>query len=222
VSGTAISADTRAHALLSGLESEDAVYLMVKCVIEAHPVTGGVLVDIGAGKGRMWSYVRHLFSRYIAIDAVQSETLSPDMEFLAVDLNSGHIPLADRSADAVLAVETIEHLENPRALMREMARVARPGALVIVTTPNQLSLLSLMNLIVKKQFLAFQEAPGLYPAHIAALLEIDLVHIATECGLHDAIITYSNSGRIPKTNLHWPSFLRGRWFSDNLMLWARK
>ena len=44
-----------------------------------------------------------------------------------------------------------------------------------MTTPNQLSLLSKMTLLFRGQFNAFQEGPGLYPAHRTALLEIDLL-----------------------------------------------
>lgn len=75
----------------------------------------------------------------------------------------------------------IEHLENPRAFIRVLVRLTKPGGWVFVTTPNQLSLLSQMTLMLKNQFNAFQEAPSLYPAHITALLEIDLIRITTEC-----------------------------------------
>jgi 2-polyprenyl-3-methyl-5-hydroxy-6-metoxy-1,4-benzoquinol methylase len=105
--------------------------------------------------------------------------------------------------------------------MRQLARVAKPGGVVIVTTPNQLSLLSKMTLVIKNQFNAFQEAPGL-PAHLTALLEIDLLRIASECGLSGPTIHYTNSGRIPFTPLNWPRWLRGKPFSDNVILMARK
>ena len=102
--------------------------------------------------------------------------------------------------------------------MREMVRLCRPGGWVIVTTPNQLSLASKAFLFMKNQFLAFQEAPGLYPTHITALLEIDLLRIARESGLVECAIVYSEEGRIPLTRAHWPSALKGRAFSDNLAL----
>lgn len=91
---------------------------------------------------------------------------------------------------------TIEYLENPRAFMREVVRLRKLGGWLIVTTPNQLSLLSKLTLILKNQFSAFQEAPGLYPAPITALLEIDLIRIAKEYELIDINTDYSNQGRI--------------------------
>jgi hypothetical protein len=78
-----------------------------------------------------------------------------------------------------------------------------------------------MTLVVEGEFNAFQEAPGLYPSHITALLEIDLVRMARECGLYEIEIAYSNHGRVPFTAWHWPSFFGGRWFSDNLVMSGR-
>jgi len=127
--------------------------------------------------------------------------------------------LPNNCADVVCAVEIIEHLENPRAFIRELVRLTKPGGLVIVTTPNQLSLLSKLTLILKNQFNAFQEAPGLYPTHITALLEIDLIRIFTECSLTKPQIKYSRCGRMPFTPWHWPKSLgfHGGAFSDNIL-----
>ena len=132
--------------------------------------------------------------------------------------------MPDNYAEAVCSIETIEHLENPRTLIREIVRITAPGGIIIVTTPNQLSLLSKLTLLFKNQFNAFQESPGCYPAHITALLEIDLIRIATECQLSDIQIHYTNYGRIPGSNKSWPNSLgfKGRLFSDNVILLARK
>jgi hypothetical protein len=94
--------------------------------------------------------------------------------------------------------------------------------LVVVTTPNQASWLSKLTFCVKSQFNAFQVAPGLYPAHRTALLPIDLVRIARESGLTQIQLDYTNSGRVPGTNLHWPAWLKGRRFSDNVIVSAIK
>jgi hypothetical protein len=105
-----------------------------------------------------------------------------------------------------------------------LLRITKPEGLIIVTTPNQLSLLSKLTLIFKNQFNAFKESPGCYPAHITALLEVDLIRIAAESQLTSIEIHYTNHGRIPGTNYNWPQQLgfRGRLFSDNLILSALK
>ena len=201
--------------------SGDAIYRMVAAAVAARHPGGGTLLDVGCGSGKLWPFVRDRFDRYVGVDAVRYEGFPPEGEFHAADLDAQPLPFAD-TADVVAAVETIEHLENPRAFVRELTRLARPGGLIVVTTPNQLSLLSKLTLVLKGQFNAFQEAPGLYPAHLTALLEVDLLRIARECGLADPTIRYTDSGRIPFTPRHWPRPLRGRAFSDNVLLAALK
>jgi SAM-dependent methyltransferase len=44
------------------------------------------------------------------------------------------LPLADDAVDTVILIEVLEHLEDPKALLREAARVADQS--VLVTTPN--------------------------------------------------------------------------------------
>jgi 2-polyprenyl-3-methyl-5-hydroxy-6-metoxy-1,4-benzoquinol methylase len=213
--------ETRARASL-GI-SDAAIYRMVATVLKARHGGEGVLVDVGCGAGQLRSHVREQFARYVGVDAVRYAEFPADAEFHLVDLDTGKASLPDACADAVAAVETIEHLENPRAFMRELTRLAKPNGLVVVTTPNQLSLLSLLTLVVKHRFSAFQDAH--YPAHLTALLEVDLKRIAAECGLSDARIVYSLRGRIILTPWHYPRFLARlfpRALSDNLLVAGKK
>ncbi|MBE9010111.1 methyltransferase domain-containing protein [Pseudanabaenaceae cyanobacterium LEGE 13415] len=202
--------------------SSVAIYEMVRRVLLQHYPSSSVLLDVGCGTGNLKPFVAKLCDRYIGIDAVQYPEFSKNTEFIRQNLDRPLIGLFDNFADVVISVETIEHLENPRAFYRELVRITKPGGYVIVTTPNQLSLLSKLTLLLKNQFNAFQEAPGLYPSHITALLEVDLRRIAREAGLSDIKIEYSDRGRIPFTNRNYPEFCKGNLFSDNLLCIGRK
>jgi SAM-dependent methyltransferase len=184
---------------------------------------GGTLIDVGCGTGNLWRALRDRFARYIGVDAVRYDGFPGDGEFHPIDLDTGRSPLPDRVGDVIAAVETIEHLENPRAFARELSRLCRPGGWVVVTTPNQLSMLSKMTLVLRNEFNAFRA--GSYPAHLTALLEVDLRRIAAECGWTDAAIAFTGEGRIPGTGRHWPGWLSRlfpRGLSDNILLIARK
>jgi SAM-dependent methyltransferase len=61
--------------------------------------------------------------------------------FRLVNLD-GPLPWPDQTFDAVVSTEGIEHLENRFAFLRELARVLKPGGLLILTTPNIVSLRS--------------------------------------------------------------------------------
>lgn len=212
--------ETRARQSLG--TSEAAIYRMVANAI-ASRASGEVIVDMGCGVGDLWPFVRDQFATYVGVDVVRYEDFPPGAEFIQANLDAGSVPLPDESADTVVAVETIEHLENPRALIREMVRLTKPGGWVCLTTPNQLSLLSLLTLIFKQRHSAFQNVH--YPAHLTALLEIDLIRMALECGLADVTINYSGHGRLVLTPWHYPLFLARmfpRSMSDNILLIGRK
>lgn len=48
------------------------------------------------------------------------------------------IDLPDASFDLIVSSECIEHTPDPRRALTEMARVAKPGGVIIVTSPNKL------------------------------------------------------------------------------------
>jgi SAM-dependent methyltransferase len=195
---------------------------MVTRALEHRHKGGSVLLDVGCGTGRLWAYVGDRFDHYLGADAVRYDGFPEEGTFFRIDLNRP-LPLEDNTAGVVTAVETIEHLENPRAFFRELVRLTRPGGWVVVTTPNQLSLLSKLTLVLKNQFNAFQQSS--YPAHLTALLEIDLRRMAVECSLTEVDVAYSGQGRLAFTSRHVPgvlSRLLPRAFSDNVLLIGRK
>ncbi len=204
-------------AALSKGSSNPPILASVLRVLELRLGSIERIVDVGCGCGDLLRVLGSRMRSYIGVDLVRYEQFPSGgaVCFVQADLN-GPIPLSDGSADAVVSVETIEHLENPRAFMRELVRLVRRGGLLLVTTPNQLSLLSKLTLVVKNQFNAFQTVQ--YPAHITALLETDLRRIASECGLEDVQVAFTNHGRIPGTASCWPRIFTGRWFSDNILL----
>ncbi len=202
--------------------SDDAIYGTVARLLSERGAAG-TFADVGCGTGDLWRTVRSAFARCVGVDAVRYDTLPDDVDLRIADLDTGALPIADASVDVAAAVEVIEHLDNPRALFRELVRIVRPGGWIAVTTPNQLSVLSLLTLIVKGRFSAFQDAA--YPAHRTALLEIDLRRMARESRLRDATIEYTRRGRVPLTPWHYPAAiarLAPRRLSDNIILIARR
>lgn len=88
------------------------------------------------------------------------------------------LPYADASFDVVLLVEVIEHLENHRAALSELARILKPGGVFILTTPNIMRLSSRLHFFLcgyhktKRRFIPF-DTP-LAQAHRFHAYPIDL------------------------------------------------
>ncbi len=123
------------------------------------------------------------------------EGLPEHVAWVQEDLNRS-LQVPDASFDVVVSTEVIEHLENPRAVAREFARLLRPGGRVLLTTPNQESLRSLVSLVVAGHFALFQDS--CYPAHITALLRKDLLRVFQEAGFVNIQFSYVAHGGIPK------------------------
>ena len=213
--------DARARASLGA--SSDAIYRLVAELLDARSIRGGVLVDVGCGRGDLRRHVGDRFARWIGLDAVRYDALPDEVEFHGVDLDASAWPIGGVVGDVVVAVETIEHLENPWAFVRALAQITRPGGHVVVTTPNQLSALSLLTLVVKQRFSAFQDS--MYPTHRTALLESDLRRVAAAAGLVDVEVSYTAQGRWPLSGVHYPRALARacpRLCSDNVLLIGRR
>lgn len=97
-----------------------------------------VVADLGCGTGNAAEVLAPCVSRVIAVD--QSEAMlgaarkrlagSTNVDFVAGDLES--LPLADASVDAAVCVLVLHHIPSPERAVREMARVLRPGGVVLI------------------------------------------------------------------------------------------
>ncbi|MBL9090523.1 MAG: class I SAM-dependent methyltransferase [Planctomycetaceae bacterium] len=179
------------------------------------------ILDAGCGGGDFLNFLHGKgFSRITGCDGFSFG--SHAFPFHQMNLNEPwSLP---EKYDFIFALEVIEHLENPRTFFRELHRCLNPGGTILVSTPNNESITSIISFILKGHFSAF--VGRCYPAHITPVVTMDAVRIADEVGFKKIEVFFSNQGRFPGTNLHWQKllgpFCRGRRFSDNFFLRAEK
>lgn len=123
--------------------------------VDKHIKLGGTVIDLGAGPGYLTEKLLGRGMRAFAIDtSVESvntleHRLGNTPGFMGARVSTvDHIPLPDATADIVFLIETIEHLDDRtlQSILSETWRVVRPGAYVVVTTPNEEDLESSQNL----------------------------------------------------------------------------
>ena len=102
------------------------------------------VVEVGAGSGHHYSYLKHPPQRYYLTDG--SETmLDVAARRHAAEVASGRIVLEQQDAtrltyedgrfDRLIATHVLEHIPDPVSVLREWNRVVRPGGLISIVLP---------------------------------------------------------------------------------------
>ena len=108
-------------------------------ILRALPIDARRILVDGCGVGQ---YVKHLAAlgyNTIGLDIDLDRVIAGSqagVEQLHVGAGE-YLPYPDRSFDAILSHEVIEHVNNDRLAAREMIRVLRPGGRVILFCPNR-------------------------------------------------------------------------------------
>jgi SAM-dependent methyltransferase len=154
------------------------------------------VADVGAGRGH-FSYLMGEFLRSKGIEprdhVFPCDLIPESFEYGTLECQrihgDGRLPFADASLDAAISIEVIEHVEDQFAFLRELARVVKPGGLVIVTTPNTLNANSRVRTLVWGFPLLFDPLPldshdpRLLAGHIHPISPYFLAYTALRSGL---------------------------------------
>jgi SAM-dependent methyltransferase len=106
----------------------------VQRYIEAGLSGRGVLVDVGCGDGTILRELSSRFARGVGYDMKTPSSTTGNVEIVNAYLSRA-IPLPDASADVVVMLALIEHMDDPEPLLRDARRVLREGGRIVITTP---------------------------------------------------------------------------------------
>ena len=98
----------------------------------ARTPRGGALLDLGAFDGETLGHFGELrpdLQLYAADKAGAPEKYPAGCEFRRADFERDPLPWADGAMDAITCMHVVEHLRDFKILIREIARLLKPGAL---------------------------------------------------------------------------------------------
>jgi SAM-dependent methyltransferase len=133
----------RAIGGFSRVDPEVLFALKVLSLLNEHMT----VLDFGAGRGAMAddpvSFAKGLnilkgrCARVIGVDVDPVVRSNPTIDEAIVLGPESALPLPDASVDLIVARSVFEHLDDPRWVAGELARVLKPGGWLCASTPNR-------------------------------------------------------------------------------------
>jgi SAM-dependent methyltransferase len=101
-----------------------------------HPAT---VLEVGVGEGEISTKLRSLYpeAQIIGID-LHDDSLGAEWRmrgFLGVYADIARLPFAPLAFDLVMAIEVLEHVDDPEAALAELVRVSRGG--MVLSVPRE-------------------------------------------------------------------------------------
>ncbi len=118
-------------------------WLDTRARFAAQAPKGGALLDLGSSDGETLGHLAELRPdlRLFAVDKFgQPEKYPVGCQFSRVDLERDRLPWPDSSMDAITCMHLVEHLRDTSRLLKESARLLKPGGRVYFETPHPKSL----------------------------------------------------------------------------------
>jgi len=164
------------------------------------------VLDVGCGDGPFVHFCAQRGADVIFADIDAEKVATVERSLLHSNARSvkplvtdaNPLPLADATADKIIAMEVLEHVENPAQFMNELVRVGKPGAQFLITVPDPVGE-SIQRVLAPPPY--FQ-----HPNHIRVFERHEFEQLLTDSGL------------IIEKRIHYGFFWSMWWF----FFWACK
>lgn len=158
-----------------------------------------VLVDVACGGGLLAEQVTGLGYRHVGVDVTTTALdVARHHGVTPVRGDARRLPIADHTADVVVAGECLEHVPDLPRVVAQLCRVLRPGGLLVVDTIADTWLARFIAVTVAEH-LPGGPPPGL---HDPALF-VDRDQLVRECARHGVVLRLSGLRPAVWASLAW-------------------
>ena len=116
------------------------------------PLEGMTSLDVGCGAGLLTEPLTRLGAKVTGIDAsseviavARAHASAMDLE---IDYRVGDVQALEGQFDLITSMEVIEHVADPRAFVKALAKCLAPDGLLVMSTPNATRLSRLMMITI--------------------------------------------------------------------------
>lgn len=100
----------------------------------------GSILDVGCGMGGLFSVMANdnrleKFGIDFSAKAIEIIKKRVKGEFIVGDVHN--LPYENSRFDRIVCIETVEHVDSPDGLIKEMIRILKPSGKILITVPNE-------------------------------------------------------------------------------------
>lgn len=106
-----------------------------EAIEEAKKYAKGKLIDIGCGRMPYRKELEPLVDSYIGVDHPKVSKLYKSDVKPEVLADAKKLPFQNNSFDIALLIQVLEHVDEPGKVIKEAARVLKPGGILIISVP---------------------------------------------------------------------------------------
>lgn len=188
--------------VLASPGTHEAAAKLIEGAVAPDERVSATVLEMGAGNGAFSRRLRDIGFEDITAWDIDAESVKAPVSCVEeVDLN-GDIEAAasGRRFDLIVALEVIEHLENPWAFFRGCSEILAPGGVLLISTPNIESAASRIDFLRNGRFVWFHDKDLKESGHIAPLGRWQVKLAASRAGLasigassnsEDAVVVWS-------------------------------
>jgi len=163
------SVDEKIRAPISPIVHDKVLDLIIQ-----HLDKNSEILDLGAGEGEFSRRLIEKDFKAIPVDGFDIYWRNSQIPLIIANLDgefASTVSPSGKQFDAIVAIEIIEHLENPYLFLRECAKLLKPNGLLFVTSPNVESITSRIIFLYTGRLIGFGKVETLRPAHITPLFK---------------------------------------------------
>jgi 2-polyprenyl-3-methyl-5-hydroxy-6-metoxy-1,4-benzoquinol methylase len=156
---------------------------VIATLVAKHVIPKGDVLDIGAHSGALLLRLHDLgFSEMMGTDLDPTRFDVPEAAFKRMELNDAFARHFSRRFQLVAATDVIEHLDSPRAFLKEVYELVEEGGWVVISLPNVASWEGRLKFFLSGELWQFGEVHYRVQRHISPITRQQMTMMMQEIG----------------------------------------